>query len=111
MPGCIRQVCATVSRRPMAISPRRLRLPKLIVPHWTAVRKACSAALLVGSTPASSKKVNKRAKVLPQGIGQIGHLTVAAIPIGHRQRPELAFDPLGSIDQLCSVDEPGADFH
>jgi len=41
-----------VSKRAVAILPLRLRLPKLIFRHWTAVRKTRSTTLLVGCATA-----------------------------------------------------------
>src|SRR5207253_1498783 len=52
----------TVSKRAVAISPLRRRLPKQILRHCSAVRSARSAPLLVGSTPFTSRKVNHRSQ-------------------------------------------------
>ncbi len=55
----------TVSKRATARSPSSLRVPNMILRHWTAVRSARSAALLVGSKkPKETLALEKKPAVL-----------------------------------------------
>src|ERR1035441_4449915 len=65
------QVRVTVSRRATATSPSGLRLPKLILRHWTAHRSARSALLLVGSTPSLSRNVKNLSKCLSSAVARL----------------------------------------
>src|SRR4051812_44792620 len=102
----MRQVRATVSKPATATSPCGLRLPKLILRHCTAQRRARSAALLVGSTPSLSRNVQEPFKVQAQRSRQIAQVLVAAVEMSKRQSEELLRQRNGFQNQLFSCDRP-----